>query len=136
MKPHIYRSDHFHMYQDHKLWKSESNMWLHDIANWDKESEHAVSELKQIIEDLHNHMSAYENHRKAIMEEIELLGKHEKDLVELEEGSETDIKLANYHYRIGEKHKNFQQAHERIKKYHHKMMALISSLKKAIEGGM
>jgi hypothetical protein len=122
------------MHQDHKRWLSDNDMWRCDISAWQEEFKKAAADLKQIGAAIKEHEKALQVHAAAIRLREQQLAGHEHALAEYERGETgTDlIPLAKAHEKEAAKHAQQHDAHERIKKNHHNVIAQVSLLKKAL----
>lgn len=129
MKKH----DHLKIHQDHRLWDSDLQMWSIDLKMWDEEAEALNRAQSYINEAITKHEEALMDHLKSLMDHRDRLNQHEKDITILVEGSPLDSKLLAEHVKEGKRHEIYRHAHERLKRYHHTIMALTKGLKKALE---
>ncbi|MCG8322646.1 MAG: hypothetical protein MI921_24310 [Cytophagales bacterium] len=121
------------MHQDHTVWESEIRMWQEDLKFWKKELNQLKEDLIVIASAAEKHLEATDHHEKSIAEHHSFLQKHETDLSILLENTGLDRELAARHLNEQQKHNLQKDAHERIKKYHHTIVALCKALRKAIE---
>jgi hypothetical protein len=122
------------MHQDHKQWLSDNDMWRCDISVWQEEFKKAAADLKQIEAAVKEHEKALQVHAAAIRLREQELAAHEHALAEYERG-ETGaelIVLAKAHDKEAAKHVQQRDAHERIKRHHHDVIAKVSLLNKAL----
>jgi hypothetical protein len=125
---------HTTMHSDHKQWLNENDMSRCDIAAWQKEFKKAAADLKAIESALQEHEESLQVHAAAIRLREQELAAHEHALVEYERG-ETGVELislAQAHDKETAKHTQQHDAHERIKRHHHTVMAQVSMLHKAV----
>jgi hypothetical protein len=125
---------HATMHQDHKRWLSDNDMWRCDISAWQEEFKNAAAQLKEIEPAVKEHERALQTHAAAIRLRGQELSAHEHALAEYELGEiGTElIPLAKAHEKEAAKHAQQQDAHERIKRNHHNVIAQVSLLKKAL----
>ena len=124
---------------DHRYWQSELNMWVEDVANWKAEQSDALTELKQIEEEISEHGEALDEHNEKTILLGTGLHAHEKEIAEcLKTGvvGEMHEEYCSYHDRQASEQARQRDAHERIKKHHHQVMAQIAMLKAALETAM
>lgn len=129
MKTH----DHFQIHHEHRLWDSDLQMWSTDLKMWDEEIEALNSALDFIQEAVKKHEEALMDHLKSMMNHLDRLNQHEKDISILVEGTTLDDQLQDAHAYEAKQHEIHRHAHERLKRYHHTVMALTKGLKKALE---
>ena len=125
---------HATMHCDHKQWISENDMWRCDISSWQEELRQAASHLAEVEAALKEHEKALQVHAAAIRLRQQDLAAHERALAEYE-GGETGaelIALAQSHGTEASKHSQQRDAHERIKRHHHAVIAQVNSLRKAL----
>lgn len=121
---------HATMHHDHRQWLSDNDMWRCDIANWQQEFKKVAADLKQIEAALKEHEQALQVHAAAIRLREQELAAHEHALAEYERG-ETGaelISLAQSHEKEARKHAQQCDAHERIKRHHHEVVAKVGLL--------
>jgi DNA-nicking Smr family endonuclease len=122
------------MHQDHKKWLSDNDMWRCDISAWQEEFRQAAADLKEIETAVKEHEKALQTHAAAIRLREQELAAHEHALAEYERG-ETGaalIALVKTHEKEAAKHAQQNDAHERIKRHHHEVIAHVSLLRKAL----
>lgn len=125
--------DHLQIHHEHKLWDSDLQMWSLDLKMWNEESQALNHALAFINEAVKKHEEALAFHLKSLMEHQDKLHNHEKDITILVEGTPLDTKLQEEHADEAKRHEVYRDAHERLKRYHHMLMALTKGLKKALE---
>jgi septal ring factor EnvC (AmiA/AmiB activator) len=113
------------MHSEHKQWESDIAMWKDDARMWQKELKQVQSELKELKERLSDHRKGLAEHVKALRKHARTSGGHEHALAEYETGGEGEdlIALAKSHGQEIDRHALVRDAHERIKKYHHTVLA-------------
>ena len=124
---------------DHRYWQSELEMWREDVANWKHEQADALVELEQIANEIRENAKSLDEHDEKVIVLGTGLRAHEKELAELvKTGVETDMHddFCSYHQRHSADHARQREAHERIKKHHHRAMAQVAMLKAAMEAAM
>jgi hypothetical protein len=125
---------HATMHQDHRQWLSDNDMWRCDISAWQEEFKTAAAELKQIESVIKEHEKALQVHAAAIRLRQQDLAAHEHVLAEYERG-DTGAELisqAKGHEKEAAKHGQQRDAHERIKKHHHEVIAQLNVLRKTL----
>ena len=125
---------HTSMHRDHQRWLSENAMWRCDIANWQQEQRQAVAALKHIETALKEHETSLQVHAAAIRLREQDLAAHEHALTQYEQGEAPAelIALAQAHQQESAKHTQQGDAHERIKRHHHEVMAQVALLGKSV----
>ena len=125
---------HATMHQDHRQWLSDNKMWRCDIAAWQQEFKTVTQELRQIETALKEHEQALQVHAAAIRLREQDLAAHEHALAEYERGEagEQLIPLARAHDQEAAKHVQQHEAHERIKRHHHEVLAKVVELRKSL----
>jgi hypothetical protein len=109
-------------------------MWRCDIAAWQQEFKTVKTDLAQVEAALKEHEQAMQVHAAAIRLRERDLAAHEHALAEYERG-ETGaqlIPLAHAHDQEGTKHAQQREAHERIKRNHHLVLAKVAQLRKSL----
>lgn len=129
---------HATMHHDHRQWLSDNNMWRCDIANWQQEFKKAAADRKQIEAALKEHEQALQVHAASIRLREQDLAAHEHALAEYEQGEAGAqlISLAQSHEKEARKHAQQRDAHERIKRHHHEVLAQINRLHKSIDSSL
>jgi predicted nucleic acid-binding Zn-ribbon protein len=125
--------DHLQMHQEHRTWDSDLQMWSHDLKMWEEEIEALNSALQFINDAIKSHQEALMDHLKALVDHRDRINKHEVDIKYVRESSKLDGELLDMHKDETIQHEIQHRAHERIKKYHHTIMALTKGLKKSLE---
>lgn len=125
---------HVEMHADHTHWNTELSLGEDDIGIWQMKIDKALGELDYLRSALQDQRKALEAHADAMRLHREHLAKHEKALAEYEKGEPVEelIAMAPDHQKEGAKHGQERNAHERIKKHHHTMIAQFSLLLKAL----
>ncbi len=90
--------------------------------------------MRKLEEALREHRRTLQTHLEAITAEEQALKDHEYALAEYERGGPGDglLDMARTHQENASKHAQQRQAHERLKKQHHTVMAHWSLLLKAL----
>jgi hypothetical protein len=122
------------MHHEHRQWLSENDLWRCDIGSWQEELRRAVVGLKEIEAALKEHETALQTHAAAIRLREQELATHEHALAEYERGEAGAelLGLARTHKAEAAKHAQQRDAHERIKRHHHEVIAKMSLLHKAL----
>ncbi len=124
---------HMDIHQDHRTWKSDLEMWTLDIRMWEEELKALNNSLVYIGQAVREHEEGLESHKLKLLEHKALINKHETDITYLPEGSRLDVELDVLHDKETANHANQAEVHERLKKFHHKIMVLTKELQKALE---
>lgn len=128
--------DHLKAHQDHRLWDSDIQMWSHDLKIWEQEIEALTGALDFINKAVKSHEEALADHYKALDSHHTRLSKHEVNIKYVKEGTHLDNEMFEDHKDEAARHELQRKAHERLKHYHHTIMALTKALKKALESDM
>jgi hypothetical protein len=122
------------MHCEHREWLSDNSMWRDDLAIWQQEIDHALGDLRTLEDALREHRKVLQCHLDAIAAEELAANQHEHALAEFERGGPGDdlLQMAKPHQENADKHAQQWQAHERLKKGHHTVMAHWSLLHKAL----
>jgi hypothetical protein len=126
---------HLEMHEEHRYWLSEHALWRDDVSIWEEEARKAVEDLKKVEAALRDHEEALRSHAETLGREEARLRKHEHELAEFEKGTGGTndlIAMARGHQGEGDRHGELRQAHERIKRYHHTIIAQCALLLKAL----
>ena len=113
-------------------------MWRDDIELWLKECQHVLVDLGRVREALQSHELAINAHFAAVQKHETAEQTHEQLLAGSTPGSarENLAEMAAEHQVEASHHQLQREAHERIKKHHHTMIARCSLLLKATQDSM
>lgn len=115
-------------------------MWQFDLQAWHAEHKMALAELAEVIEMIRQHEAATSSHERDIATLADEIKRHEHKLAEHCEkhpdGDPAETTDVSGHDETKTKVEALRQAHERIKKHHHRAMAHVMSLKAALEAAM
>jgi predicted nucleic acid-binding Zn-ribbon protein len=125
------------MHHDHRQWESDVSMWRDDIEIWQQNHQNALKELNRIAERLTEHMTSLEAH-------VGQLDSHEANTLQHEHGVAADFRQQNdptahsmsEHVKEATRHQHLRDAHERMKKHHHTVMAHIAMLKATLDSSL
>jgi hypothetical protein len=122
------------MHRDHCQLRSEDDLWWLEIAAWQQELQSALKDLSKLEAALKDHEKSLEIHAAAIRSYEQDVGEHEHALAAFEQGGSGGelVDLAKAHGDEISQHQRRRQAHERIKRHHHSMMAQWNLLLRAI----
>ncbi len=128
------KSIHQKLHQQHNQWQSDYDAWLADKQEWTKELQHAMSELTQVEGALRDAGDALESHASTIWENQQRLTAHELVISQESKAGEdtTDSDWESIHDRHAREHEQISDAHERIKHYHHSVVAEVAKLIKKV----
>ncbi len=128
-----------HAQTDHHQWDFEHTHWRADIENWQREHESSLLELTKLQEFIRRHGEALASHAAALEQHDQRLRDHHRAMSELETrggGEPMQATLAEEHRDCADRQQIQRQAHERIAKHHHTVMAHLKMLEVAIEAAM
>ncbi len=132
-------SSHAAMHSDHRHWGCEIAAWRDDVGLWQHEIDKALSDLAGLERTLRGHAEALRGHAEQIRSHEEELREHEEALARYEHGGPGEEKLigmALYHNAEAALHDRQREAHERIKKHQHTVLARWSLLLRALGEAM
>ena len=127
------------MHAQHRQWQSDSETWRSDIDEWNKHMRMALSDLREVEDMLRDSLDALADHADSVWESEQRRGAHELALrEEAKTGIEkkTDKAWAKSHRDLAARHERLSDAHARIKKYQHKVVAGVMRLLRASRKGM
>jgi hypothetical protein len=132
VKPEVL--SHLDMHADHRRWLGDHDMWRDDVSVWQKELEQAFDQVEGLKGTLRAHREAMLDHLNGVATEGQTHKEHEQALADFEQGGQGNglLPMAKAHNKHASTHVKQQHAHERLKWYHHTLMAHLSSLLKAI----
>jgi chromosome segregation ATPase len=132
-------STHAAMHSDHRHWGCEIANWCDDVGVWRHEIEKALADLAGLERILRAHVGALRDHAEQIRSHEQDLTEHEEALARYEQGGpgeERLIGLALHHNAEAAHHDRQREAHERIKKHQHTVLARWSLLLRALSEAM
>ena len=127
------------MHEQHRRWQSDSETWRSDIDEWNKELRMALADLREVEDMLRDSLDALAVHADSVWESEQRRHAHELELrEEMKTGAEkkTDKAWAQLHREHAAQHQRLSDAHARIKKYQHKVVAEVRRLLRAARKGM
>ena len=127
------------MQADQRQWDYVHSTWCVDIECWQREHESALSQLAKLQEMLRLHGEALGSHARAVEGHQQGLQDHGQAMSEYQNqgaGETLQETMASKHRELAERQRTQHEAHERIKKHHHTVMAHVTMLKAAIEAAM
>lgn len=118
-------ASHIEMHHDHKNWRLDDAFWREEVAGWEHEINQAITELPQVEQALRDQAKLLMQDAAAIRLYEQDFATHEHALAEYEQGEAPPelIELAKAHSRESEQHAERRQAHEKVKKQQHMLMA-------------
>ena len=126
-------STHQNMHREHILWESDLAMWTHDLKMWESELANLEEIMEFFEEAVKQHKLALIDHMRVLASHKSRLERHEIDLGLVREGSPLDVELSEEHTTEQARHTQQFNAHERLKRYHHSLIALSNSLRQALD---
>ena len=127
------------MHEQHRRWQSDSDAWRSDIDEWNKELRVALGGLREVEDMLRDSLDALAVHADSVWEGEQRRHAHELALrEEVKSGAEkkTDKAWARIHQAYAARHERISDAHARIKKYQHKVVAEVMRLLRTARKGM
>ena len=127
------------MHEQHRRWQSDSETWRADVDEWNKELRAALGDLREVEDMLRDSLDALAFHADSVWESEQRHGAHELALrEEAMSGAEkkTDKAWAKAHREHAARHERLADAHARIKKYQHQVVAGVMRLLRAARKGM
>lgn len=116
---------HLQMHGDHKHWLSESALWQDEITVWHDEVQRALGEVNHLAKALRDHAAALNDHGKGIAGHDDTVRSHEGALAGWEKGAPGGelVSLATAHDKEAEQRAALRQVHQRVRKFHHTLLA-------------
>ena len=127
------------MHAQHRQWQSDSDSWRSDIDEWKKELRTALGDLREVEDMLRDSLDALAVHADGVWENEQRRCAHELELrEEAKTGAKkkTDKAWAKLHRKHAARHERMADAHNRMKKYQHKVVAGVTRLLRAARKGM
>lgn len=122
------------MHEQHLVWRQERAAWLDDIEIWRTQEARALAELARLEAAIREHGAALLEHGRGVRALAAEEGGHERELHELQEaglGDQYDPQ-SHLHQEWARKHEQARAAHERIKGYHHDLLAELGRLARQV----
>jgi hypothetical protein len=125
---------HLEMHSEHRQWLSDNALWRDEAVLWQNEIDNALKEMKKLEDALRDHRKELNNHLATISAEEKIVAEHECALADFEKGGPGDslVSMARTHKQTADNHSQQRQAHERLKKHHHTVIAYWSLLLKSL----
>lgn len=125
---------HEELHHDHIVWKAEVSQWRDDIELWKNELTQAEAQLKDLELALKAHREALAAHESAIQDREAATNRHELAIAAWEAGETgEDLPAMAVAHEQEIKTQDLQRnAHDRIRRHHHSVMANWSLFMKAI----
>ncbi|MEX2286399.1 MAG: hypothetical protein WD648_04865 [Planctomycetaceae bacterium] len=128
---------HAELHADHMHWRNEIKMWRDDIEEWKKEQAKLFCEMEIALganaAGLKEHAGSVNRHEASIVH-------HEHFIAECERSTTSPgnagAVLAEDHKKEVGKHDGLREAHERIKRYHHRAMAKLAAVLRMLGNGV
>ncbi|MCA9137574.1 MAG: hypothetical protein KDB00_12470 [Planctomycetales bacterium] len=123
------------VHADHRQWESDLSMWRDDVDRWGKDHEKALVDLQLVQQRLSDHCQAMAAHVNQFDTHEEHVRAHEHNVAETcrsNEGSGEES-FVHGHTEEATRHQQLRDAHERMKKHHHTVIAHIAGLKAAFD---
>jgi len=126
------------MHEQHRRWQSDSETWRSDVDEWTKELRTALRNLREVEDVLRDALDALAVHADGVWDSEQRRCAHELALrAEAVSGAtRTDKVWAKRHREHAARHERMADAHARIKKYQHKVVAEVMRLVRAARKGM
>jgi hypothetical protein len=128
------------MHVQHRQWQSDCETWRSDIDEWNKELRVALGDLREVEDMLRDSLDALAAHADSVWESEQ--HSHAHELALREEAMSGAAKKTNkgwwakVHRDHAARHERLADAHARIKKYQHKVVAEVMRLLRVARKGM
>jgi hypothetical protein len=121
------------MHSDHRRWQAALSQWKDDLAEWDRELVQAGEALREVGAALDSHAAGLDAHARLLRREDQEVDDHEHLMACLarHQADHDPISQHGGHDAEACRFARLHDAHERLKKYHHTLMARISVLARA-----
>lgn len=123
------------MHTDHRHWKNDHDVWRRDLGGWEIDYEAALAYLERLRQTIEQHGKSLQTHSQAINSHEAALELHERTMTNFEcQGKEERLNEAavKSHEQRAVDHLNQRDAHERLKREHHTLMAQLTVLDSAV----
>lgn len=126
------------MQADHSQWRAAHAEWRREIERWQAEHDQALVRLAQMQRAVQQHGEALSDHAYALQQAEKAVLRHDRALArQLSEGTEREQDYLMEKHREEEfsfvQHEN---AHERIRKHHQRVLSQLEALEKAATAAM
>lgn len=118
-------------HRQHRQWRDEHATWRADIDAWRKELRAAQATLAEVEDMLRDSLEALAAHADTVWESEQRLRAHELTLCQearTGEQHKTDRQWAAVHHLEAARHERLVDAHARIKRHHHIVVAGVRKL--------
>jgi hypothetical protein len=122
------------MHADHRTWAMALSQWQDDLALWHRELIQAGEELRQAGAVLDAHAGGLDSHARLLRREAEEVEDHEHLMacVARHQADHDRVAQTGGHDAEAARYARLREAHERLKRYHHQLLAKVSVLAKAV----
>jgi hypothetical protein len=117
------------LHADHRAWLADLSLWQDEVAEWRAELGRALDDLRRAEEALRAHAQGIDRHQVELVQEEEAIRQHECGIAIVERAGGLE---AGPHETQATRHPVRRQAHERLKRYHHTVLARVSLLLKGV----
>ncbi|MBI1902552.1 MAG: hypothetical protein HYS13_15735 [Planctomycetia bacterium] len=122
------------LHAEHNLWRDENAMWRDDVSEWRKQLEQSIADLQAVEATLRRHGDVLKSHESAVAVANQESDEHERVLAEFARGGPGQrlLQLLDAHRKTAIRHAQQRDAHERLKKQHHMLIAQCHLLLKSL----
>jgi len=121
------------LHSEHRDWESDASLWKDELETWLKELSRASGDLRRAERALEAHAQVPDRHTLDLLPEERDVRRHERAMAQVAGGGRAQPVLPpGDHTAAAERHRKMRDAHERLKKYHHTVLARVAVLLKAI----
>jgi hypothetical protein len=121
------------LHAEHRDWETDISLWKDELETWLKELSRASGNLRRAERALESHAQALDRHTLDLLTEEQAVRRHERAMAQEAGGGREGLVLPpGDHTAESERHHKMRDAHERLKKYHHAILARLSVLLKVI----
>jgi hypothetical protein len=127
---------HLEMHRDHQYWLKDGAFWRDEISLWKEDAQKALGDMTQLENALRELVQSICAHEESVNQHLVKITTHEHSVSEFEQKRAGDslqlLTLAKAHKQEEADHVQQRQAHERLKKQHHTIMAQWNMLLKEL----
>ncbi|MBO0696978.1 MAG: hypothetical protein J2P46_01160 [Zavarzinella sp.] len=117
----------------HRDWEADVSLWRDELDNWLKELSRASGDLRRAERALEAHAQALDRHTLDLLTEEREVRRHKRAMGQAAGGGRAEPVLPpGDHTAEAERYRNMRDVHERLKEYHHAILARLSVLLRAI----
>jgi hypothetical protein len=121
------------MHVEHLQWQTDVSLWKDELDLWRKELTRATDDVRRAEQALEAHAQSLDRHTLQLLKEEQEVRRHERAIAQATGDGQGQLVLPpSNHTAEADRHRKARDAHERLKRHHHTILARMSLLLKAI----